>query len=158
MKYLKQFGIIIVISLMGELLNELLPFSVPGSIYGLVLMLLALITGVVKVSQVKETSSFLLDIMPILFIPSTVGLMDYFGVLSEIIVPVLLVCIVGTALVMGITGVVTQKIILAGGMKTAGYTDNSGTVASKSTEFMDSIENHCCSDRDNMVKEDTENE
>lgn len=124
MKYLKQFGIIIVISLMGELLNELLPFSVPGSIYGLLLMLLALVTGVVKVSQVKETSSFLLDIMPILFIPSTVGLMDYFGVLSEILVPVLLVCIVGTALVMGITGVVTERIILARLSNSMGFVNN----------------------------------
>ena len=124
MKYLKQFGIIIVISLMGELLNELLPFSVPGSIYGLLLMLLALVTGEVKVSQVKETSSFLLDIMPILFIPSTVGLMDYFGVLSEILVPVLLVCIVGTALVMGITGVVTERIILARSSNSMGFVNN----------------------------------
>ena len=124
MKYLKQFGIVIVISLMGELLNELLPFSVPGSIYGLLLMLLALVTGVVKVSQVKETSSFLLDIMPILFIPSTVGLMDYFGVLSEILVPVLLVCIVGTAIVMGVTGVVTERIILARSSNSMGFVNN----------------------------------
>lgn len=114
MKYLKQFGIIIVISLVGELLYELLPFSVPASIYGLVLMLLALTTGIVKVSQVKETSAFLLDIMPILFIPSTVGLMDYFGVLSEILVPVLIVSVIGTALVMGLTGWVTQKVIRTG--------------------------------------------
>jgi len=113
MKYLKQFGIIIVISFMGELLRELLPFSVPGSIYGLVLMLLALFTGVLKVSQVKDTSGFLLDIMPALFIPSTVGLMDYFGVLSDIILPVLLVCILGTILVMGVTGRVTQHIIIS---------------------------------------------
>lgn len=111
MRYVKQFGIIIVISLMGELLKELLPFSIPGSIYGLVLMLLGLITGLVKVHQVKDVSNFLLDIMPILFIPSTVGLMVSWGTLKEILVPVLLVCIVGTIIVMGITGKVTQFVI-----------------------------------------------
>ena len=111
MKYLKQFGIIIVISLMGELLKELLPFSVPGSIYGLVIMLLALSTGIIKISSVKETSSFLLEIMPILFIPATVGLMDAWGVLREIIIPVLIACIIGTIIVMVVTGHVTQAII-----------------------------------------------
>ncbi len=111
MRYLKQFGIIIFISLMGELLKELLPFSVPGSIYGLILMIFALCTGMVKVHQVKEVSDFLLDIMPVLFIPSTVGLMITWGTLKDIIVPVLIVCIPGTIIVMGVTGRITQRLI-----------------------------------------------
>lgn len=111
MRYVKQFGIIIFISLMGELLKELLPFSVPGSIYGLILMIFALCTGMVKVHQVKEVSDFLLDIMPVLFIPSTVGLMITWGTLKDIIVPVLIVCIPGTIIVMGVTGRITQRLI-----------------------------------------------
>lgn len=111
MRYVKQFGIIIFISLMGELLKELLPFSVPGSIYGLTIMIFALCTGIVKVHQVKDVSDFLLDIMPVLFIPSTVGLMTTWGTLKNIIVPVLLVCILGTVIVMGITGRTTQLLI-----------------------------------------------
>ncbi len=124
MRYIKQFGIIILISLMGELLKELLPFSVPGSIYGLVLMLLALMTRVVKASQLKDVSNFLLDIMPILFIPSTVGLMVSWGTLKDILVPVLIVCIVGTALVMGITGQITQFIIRITNKKEKGGSAN----------------------------------
>ena len=38
MKYVKQFGIILVVSLIGELLNFLIPLPIPASIYGLVLM------------------------------------------------------------------------------------------------------------------------
>lgn len=119
LRYIKQFTIIIVISLMGELLKELLPFSIPGSIYGLALMLIALATGIVKVHQVKDVSDFLLDIMPILFIPSTVGLMVSWGTLKEILVPVLLVCILGTIIVMGITGGITQLVIRKCGKKTS---------------------------------------
>lgn len=111
MRYVKQFGIIIFISLMGELLKELLPFSVPGSIYGLILMIFALCTGLVKVHQVKEVSDFLLDIMPVPFIPSTVGLMITWGTLKDIIVPVLIACIPGTIIVMGVTGRITQRLI-----------------------------------------------
>lgn len=111
MSYIKQFGIIIVISMMGELLKELLPFSMPASIYGLLIMLIALGTGIVKVKDVKNASDFLLEIMPILFIPSTVGLMESWGILRDILVPVLIVCIIGTIVVMVITGRVTQFVI-----------------------------------------------
>ena len=42
MKYVKEFGIILIVSLVGELLNYFLPLPVPASIYGLVLMFLCL--------------------------------------------------------------------------------------------------------------------
>ena len=38
MKYVKEFGIILIVSLVGELLNYFLPLPVPASIYGLALM------------------------------------------------------------------------------------------------------------------------
>ena len=40
MKYVKQFAIILLVSLAGELMSFLLPLPVPASIYGLVLMFL----------------------------------------------------------------------------------------------------------------------
>ena len=48
MRYLKQFTIILTISLLGEVLHYIIPLPVPASIYGLLLMLAALLTGVVK--------------------------------------------------------------------------------------------------------------
>ena len=111
MRYARQFGIIITISLMGELLSKLLPCSMPGSICGLIIILIALCTGVLKVEEVKGASDFLLEIMPILFIPSTVGLMESWGILKEILIPVLIVCIFGTVIVMGVTGQITQLVI-----------------------------------------------
>ena len=48
MKFMKQFGIILAITFLGELLRYLLPLPIPASIYGLVLMLLVLKLGVVK--------------------------------------------------------------------------------------------------------------
>lgn len=111
MRYVKQFSIILVISLMGELLHEFLPFSMPASIYGLVIMLVALMTGLLKVENVKETSTFLLDVMPIMFVPPAVGLMDNWGILQEILVPLAIVGTVSTIIVMVVTGKVTQGII-----------------------------------------------
>ena len=42
MHYIRQFGIILLISLVGELLGMVIPLPVPASIYGLVLLFLAL--------------------------------------------------------------------------------------------------------------------
>ena len=62
MKYVKEFGIILIVSLVGELLNYFLPLPVPASIYGLVLMFLCLMLGVIKLSDVHDTACFLLCI------------------------------------------------------------------------------------------------
>ena len=54
MKILRQFSIILFLSFLGEGLKMLLPLPIPASVYGLMLMLLALCTGILKVEQVKE--------------------------------------------------------------------------------------------------------
>ncbi|MGM9747927.1 MAG: CidA/LrgA family protein, partial [Candidatus Cryptobacteroides sp.] len=63
MKYVFQFLRIMVFAFIGELLNYLIPLPIPASIYGIVLLFLALELKIVKVSDIKETSSFLIAIM-----------------------------------------------------------------------------------------------
>ena len=111
MKYLRQFAIILFISLLGELLRILIPLPIPASVYGLVLMLAALVTGIVKVHQVREASGFLIEIMPVMFIPAGVGLLDSWSALQPVWIPVVLITMLTTVIVMGVTGQVAQKII-----------------------------------------------
>lgn len=111
MKYLKQFGIIIVISFLGEILKAVIPLAIPANIYGLVLMLMALMTKVIKLSDVKETAYFLVEIMTVMFIPAGVGLMVTWGSLKDILIPVIVITLVTTVAVMAVTGRVTQLVI-----------------------------------------------
>lgn len=92
-----------------------IPLPIPASIYGLVLMFLLLVTGIVKLPQVKETAEFLVEIMTIMFIPATVGLMENWDVLRPILVPLIVIIPVTTVLVMGITGRTAQHILRRGG-------------------------------------------
>lgn len=115
MKYVKEFGIILIVSLVGELLNYFLPLPVPASIYGLVLMLLCLLTGVIKVSDVHDTACFLIEIMPIMFIPPAVGLMASWDVIQANLVAYLVIAAVTTVLVMAVSGLVTQAVLKKGG-------------------------------------------
>jgi holin-like protein len=111
MKYIKQFSIILLISLIGEILHLLIPLPVPASIYGLVLMLLGLKTGLITLSSVKEASVFLVEIMPLMFIPAAVGLLDSWGVLRPILIPFAAVSLLSTTVVMAATGKITQFFI-----------------------------------------------
>ena len=111
MKFLKQFSIILFISFLGEILHTLIPLPVPASVYGLVLMLAALVTGILKLGQVRETATFLIEIMPVMFIPAGVGLMESWSSLQPVWLPVILITIVTTVLVMAVTGKVTQAMI-----------------------------------------------
>lgn len=111
MKYLRQFAIILFISLLGELLRVLIPLPIPASVYGLVLMLLALTTGVIKLHQVKEASAFLIEIMPVMFIPAGVGLLESWPALKPVWIPVVLITMLTTVIVIVVTGRVAQRII-----------------------------------------------
>ncbi len=111
MKYLRQFLIILAISFIGELLNRLLPLPVPASIYGMAILFICLCTGIIKLDSVKETGNFLIEVMPVMFIPAGVGLMASWGVLKPMLIPVSIITVVAIVTVMAVTGRISQMII-----------------------------------------------
>ena len=111
MKYLSQIGIILAISFAGELLNKIIPLPVPASIYGMILLFVGLVSGVIKLSSVKETGKFLIDIMPLLFIPATVGLVESWGKMQDFLVAIVVISLVSTVVVAAVSGRITQFII-----------------------------------------------
>lgn len=111
MRYIRQFLWILLFSFAGEALKYVIPFPVPVSIYGLLLLLLALLAGILRLESVKEASKFLIEIMPLMFIPAAVGLLESWGMLSDVLIQVLIATMVSTVLVMGVSGIVTQALI-----------------------------------------------
>ncbi len=111
MKLLYQFGIILFLTFLGEVLHSLIPLPVPASIYGLLLMLLALSTGVIRLSQVKVAADFLIEIMPPMFIPAAVGLIVTWSDLKPVLIPVLVITCATTVVVMAVTGRAAQAVM-----------------------------------------------
>ena len=111
MKYIKQFSIILMITVIGEFLKMMIPLPIPSTIYGLVLMLLALNFKIVKLEQVKDVGGFLIEIMPLMFIPAMVELMDSWSALKAIVIPVFMITVISTVVVMVVTGKTTQFIL-----------------------------------------------
>lgn len=111
MKYVRQFAIIITVSFLGEALHAVLPLPIPASIYGLVLMLAALCLHILPLESVRDAGKFLVEIMPLMFIPAAVGLTESWDKLRPILVELLVITVVSTVLVMAVSGRVTQFVI-----------------------------------------------
>jgi holin-like protein len=114
MKYLIQFLIIIAFAFVGEVLHFLIPIPVPASIYGIILLFAALEKKWVKVKDIREVSVFLIAIMPVMFIPSAVGLIDSWEAIRSSIIQYIAVILLTTVVVMGCAGFVTQYVIRKG--------------------------------------------
>ena len=108
MKYVRQFVIIMFLSFLGEILKAVIPLPIPSSIYGLVLMLMVLKMGLVKLEDVKDAGNLFIDIMPLMFIPAAVGLLDAWSDIKGILFPVAVIIFITTVLVMAVTGRVTM--------------------------------------------------
>lgn len=111
MKYLSQFAIITAISIAGEILNRIVPLPIPASIYGMSIMFILLCSGLLKISAVKETGKFLIYLMPVMFIPPTVGLLESWAAMQNFLIAIIAISLVSTVTVLAVSGHITQIII-----------------------------------------------
>ncbi len=114
MKYMKQLAIILAVCFAGEFMKYILPFPIPGSIYGMVIMFLLLVSGVIKLNQVETTADFLVECLPIMFVPGGVGLIKSWDTLQLMLPAVICAIVLVTPFVMVVTGKVTQHLIEKG--------------------------------------------
>ena len=111
MALLMEFAIILGVSLAAEILYALLPLPIPASIYGMILMLGLLSSGILKLDKVKRAGSFMVEIMPVMFIPAAVGLMEIVTDMRGALLPIAGVIVLTTIIVMAATGRTAQWIM-----------------------------------------------
>lgn len=108
MKYISQVFYILLFSALGELLQLVIPFPVPASIYGIILLLIALSTGLLKEEKVADTANFFISIMPVIFVAPTVKILQCWGVISPWLAQICTILVVSTFVVFTVSGLVTQ--------------------------------------------------
>ncbi len=110
MKIIRQFGIILLLWLFGELISMGLKIPVPGSVIGMVLLFICLYSGVIKVEMLDELSSFLLDNLAFFFIPLGVGLLESLDIFKANWLPITLIVLLTTIIVVAVTGLTVQLL------------------------------------------------
>lgn len=111
MKYLKQVAILFAFTFISEILNRIIPLPIPASIYGLVLLFLCLEFKIIKIDQIKDTADFLLAILPIMFVPSSVGFIKALPLMEQYGIQFFVIGVSTTFMVMIVSGLVTQLIL-----------------------------------------------
>lgn len=103
MKIIKQIGIIFAICWLSQVVEHFLPFEFPATVIGLVLLLLCLLTRLLTVEHVQEKSDFLLSNMAFFFIPAGVSMINYFDILKNNWVQLLVICVISTVVTFAVT-------------------------------------------------------
>ncbi|WP_085522824.1 CidA/LrgA family protein [Tuberibacillus sp. Marseille-P3662] len=108
LKIVAQIAVLYMFYFIGEGLQHLLHLPIPGSIIGLFLLLTALIFKLCPVRWIESGADFLLSYLPLLFVPATVGVMNYFGLFAGKGIVLLLIVVISTIIVMIVAGHTSQ--------------------------------------------------
>lgn len=108
MKYLKQLFWILLFSGLGELLQAVIPLPIPAAIYGLVLLLTALCTGLLKAETIADTARFLIAVMPLLFVAPAVSILAHWELIAPNAVAIVVIITLSTVIVFAVSGLVTK--------------------------------------------------
>lgn len=114
MKYVTELAVILGFTLLGELVRLAVPLPVPAGIYGLLLLFLSLVLGIVKLGQVAHTGHYLLEVMIVMFIAPGVGIIKNWELLSTVLLPYCAIVLISTVAVMAVTGLVAQRLMKRG--------------------------------------------
>ena len=117
MKYITQFLIIMLFTFVGQLLQTLIPLPVPAAIYGLVLLFLALCSGLLKPEHIDKAAGFLISILPVLFVAPAVNILVYWDVIAPDLGAICVIVVASTVLTFAVAGWVTQWLVRKGGGK-----------------------------------------
>ncbi|MBQ4642186.1 MAG: CidA/LrgA family protein [Oscillospiraceae bacterium] len=108
MKYICQLLYILLFSFAGEALQVLIPLPIPAAIYGMVLLLIALSTGLLKSEYIADTARFLIAIMPVLFVVPVVNILRHWGVIASRLGAIIVIVAASTFVVFAVSGLVTK--------------------------------------------------
>ncbi len=111
MSVMGELGLIFGVCLVGELIAAVLPVAFPASVISMVLLMLLLLCGIVKEGHISVVSKFLVANMGICFIPALVGVLDYWEVLKNQLIPFVVLTLITTPIVYVVTAWSVQLLM-----------------------------------------------
>lgn len=93
---------------LGELIVYFTGIPVPSSIIGMLLLFLALTFKIVKLRWVEKVCDFFVGNLGFFFIPAGIGVMKFFGLISQQWFPIVMAVVLSTIFIIISTGGVMQ--------------------------------------------------
>lgn len=111
MKYIFQFCIIMIFVLLGQACEYFIPLPIAGSIYGLVLLFLSLVFGIIKLHWVEDIANWFHGTMALFFVAPAVAVVDIWSEIQDIWWILLLLMVVAYIVTMLMTGMTADALI-----------------------------------------------
>ncbi|MFZ7233791.1 CidA/LrgA family protein [Avibacterium avium] len=108
--FLRSVAILYLMLLLGELIISVLPLGIPASIWGLVLLFLCLSLQIIKVDWILQGSRLINRYMAVLFVPISVGIMEYSELLFSKAKVLLIPNIIATFLTLILVGLLSDYL------------------------------------------------
>ena len=101
-RMLVQWGIFGVILFFAQIISDLFPksFVVPAPLMGMIILYILLVTHIVKLPMVEKAGDAMLSILPFLFIPSGIQLIDHMDIIEKEGIKVFIIAIVSTLIIL----------------------------------------------------------
>lgn len=97
--------------MLGEFCHAVVPLSIPASVYGMILLFAALRLKIVPKDGIKETGSFLVSLLPLMFVVPAVGLLDDWHMIADHAAAFGLLIVISLMMTFAVSGWITQMMI-----------------------------------------------
>ena len=94
---------------LGEMLSLLLHGFLPGSVIGMLLLFLSLFFKILDPSNVRSAATTITKNMAVFFVPTAVGLMAYWELVSKNLVAIVLAISISTILTMATVALIQER-------------------------------------------------
>ncbi|MFI3926038.1 antiholin-like murein hydrolase modulator LrgA [Staphylococcus warneri] len=100
-----------VILFISKIIEAVMPIPMPASVIGLVLLFIALCTGIVKLEQVESVGTALTNNISFLFVPAGISVINSLPILSKSPILIILLIIISTIFLLVCTGYASQLLV-----------------------------------------------
>lgn len=118
LRLILQISFLYIFYLIGNSIQHTFNLPIPGSIIGMLLLFIALITGLININWIEAGSTFLLKWLPLIFLPSVVGIITFGSFFLHKGKWLILLVSVNTLFVMTIGALVSQWLTKADSKET----------------------------------------
>ncbi|MCI2789306.1 antiholin-like murein hydrolase modulator LrgA [Staphylococcus warneri] len=109
--FFQQALTLAVILFISKIIEEIMPIPMPASVIGLVLLFIALCTGIVKLEQVESVGTALTNNISFLFVPAGISVINSLPILSKSPILIILLIIISTIFLLVCTGYASQLLV-----------------------------------------------
>lgn len=110
LRFIVGLALLFLMLYLGKLLSLLIPIGIPESIWGMLILFISMVVGLIKVTWILPASTPLTRYMTLFFLPICAGVVDQFDMLNQHVDSLIFANFFSTMLSLILLGYLAQKL------------------------------------------------